>query len=335
MAQEYSDYGIERALAESNDVDWSKVGNPAPSEVLTRLKDGEPFHPIMPDLDLAEDEIFEPAPRATPPDMPMDERAKAVGAKILPIILATKDITLAGIRIVDHQGVVVASSGAIDESGIPFEYGMSLANWPEVRSALAGTPHALIRRRESDNSRTKVDSISRGKRVRVFVALPVIFQDRILGAVVLSRTPMDVMKTLYKNRFHILNAGILLILIVILVSVFIALTISRPVRQLIDQARRVSRGERGAVTPLLHPGTHEVAMLSGELSKMATELEERADYIKDFAARVSHEFKTPLTAIRGAVELLSDHKGDMTAEENERFLGIIQKGCRFVVVLPV
>ncbi len=320
MAQEYEDYFSK--FITGGAFAWEAVGKPAPKDVLDRLNDGEPFHPILPDLDLAEDKVYGPAPKAAPGHA-MDAAAKAVGEKLLPVILATKDITLAGIRVVDHRGVVIASSGDAGENGVRYEYGMSLAAWPEVKSALRGIPHALIRKRQSDNFRPKWNSVSRRKRVRVFTALPVIYKGRILGAVLLSRTPMDVMKTLYKNRFHIVDAGIMIIFVVVLVSIFTALTISRPVGQLIEQARRASRGERGAMTPLARPGTYEVAQLSGELSKMAAELEERADYIRDFAARVSHEFKTPLTAIAGAVELLRDHKGDMTPEENERFLSII------------
>ena len=44
-----------------------------------------------------------------------------------------------------------------------------------------------------------------------------------------------------------------------------------------------------------------------------------------FASNVSHEFKTPLTSIRGAVELLKDHFADMSPEDRERFLHILEQ----------
>jgi signal transduction histidine kinase len=50
----------------------------------------------------------------------------------------------------------------------------------------------------------------------------------------------------------------------------------------------------------------------------------RADQIRrDFVANVSHELRTPLTAIRGYVEALAEE--DSTAEERQRFLGIVAR----------
>jgi signal transduction histidine kinase len=53
---------------------------------------------------------------------------------------------------------------------------------------------------------------------------------------------------------------------------------------------------------------------------MAARIERRSRYLRDFAAAVSHEFKTPIAGIRGALELLEDHEETMSAEERRRFL---------------
>ena len=53
---------------------------------------------------------------------------------------------------------------------------------------------------------------------------------------------------------------------------------------------------------------------------MAERIERRSGYLRDFAAAVSHEFKTPLAGITGAVELLQDHFETMSAAERRRFL---------------
>ena len=38
---------------------------------------------------------------------------------------------------------------------------------------------------------------------------------------------------------------------------------------------------------------------------MAARIERRSRYLRDFAAAVSHEFKTPIAGISGALELLA------------------------------
>jgi signal transduction histidine kinase len=111
--------------------------------------------------------------------------------------------------------------------------------------------------------------------------------------------------------------------VVLALSLFTSLTISRPVHALIEQARRAARGERGAVTPLRHAGTREIHELSETIAAMAGTLESRAAYIRDFASHVSHEFKTPLTSMQGAVELLREHGEEMSGGEREKFLGMV------------
>ena len=64
----------------------------------------------------------------------------------------------------------------------------------------------------------------------------------------------------------------------------------------------------------------EIRALYEDFRAMAEAIERRSRYLRDFAAAVSHEFKTPLAGIEGAVELLQDHDDDMSADERRRFL---------------
>jgi len=67
----------------------------------------------------------------------------------------------------------------------------------------------------------------------------------------------------------------------------------------------------------------EIRQLYEDFAAMAEAITRRSRYLRDFAAAVSHEFKTPLAGIGGAVELLQDHGESMKPEERARFLANI------------
>ena len=275
--------------------------------------------PLLPRLDISRERVLPAAPDARPAAGEADPHAVAAGRLLAPVLHESGRVTLAGIRVVDRRGVVVATSRS--------ELGLSLGHREEVLRALAGEPVSLLRRRVSDEPSPPLRSISRGERHRVFVALPIEDRGEVIGAVVLSRTPLDIAKALYLNRRPLLVGAAVLLLVVAVVAILTSLTISRPVRALTRQAEQVTRGTRGAVAPLAEPGTHEVARLSEALSTMSETLERRADYIRSFAGHVSHEFKTPLTTIRGTVELLREHLDGMTPYERARFLGHVDEAA--------
>ncbi len=274
------------------------------------------FHPIEATLDLSLDPIL-PAPekgRAVP--QRADRVARAAGERISPALREAQRVTLAGIRVVDYQGVVVGTTRT--------ELDLSLTHREEVRRALRGQNVSLMRQRISDEPSPPLDSISRGTQLRVFVALPIVHEDRVWGAVVLSRTPQAVSQSLYNIRWFILWGALAMLAAIALISMLSSRTITRPMEELIQQAERVARGEKGAATPLANPGTLELRQVSEAIARMAAALEERSHYINTFARGVSHEFKTPLASMRGAVELLRDHLDEMTEEERDRFLGNLE-----------
>ncbi|WP_430682299.1 HAMP domain-containing sensor histidine kinase [Mesorhizobium australafricanum] len=267
-----------------------------------------PYEPVEPRLDLASDDVMPTRPAALPATP--DPAFAAIGARLDGILDETQKTTLAGFRLLDPHGVVIAGGD---------EVGQSLGGVEEVRTALSGTYASELRLRIPDQPPPPLYSVSRGTRVRVFVALPVELDGRVAGVVYLSRTPNNIVKHLYGERGKVTLAAIAILGGTLLIALVFIRTVSRPIYALIDRTKRIAAGDREAIRPLDHHGTREMAALSTAFLDMATKLQARSDSIQTFATHVSHELKSPLTAIQGAAELLRDSGGAMDEAERRRF----------------
>ncbi|MBQ9765039.1 MAG: HAMP domain-containing histidine kinase [Lachnospiraceae bacterium] len=69
------------------------------------------------------------------------------------------------------------------------------------------------------------------------------------------------------------------------------------------------------------PGHDEIGTLAGTLQYMAHELDKSKDYQKKFIANISHDFRSPLTSIKGYIEAILD--GTIPPEMQERYLNIV------------
>jgi signal transduction histidine kinase len=165
-----------------------------------------------------------------------------------------------------------------------------------------------------------LSSISRSSGIRVFVCVPIVNDNRVLGAVLLSRTPTSILQALYGKRYLLAQAALVILAVVVAVALFASRMIARPLAGLARDAERIAQGEPNTLAEAPTPRTHEIAKLQASVIAMAQSLEQRAAYVSELSRHVSHEFKTPLTAIRGAVEVLRDHGGEMTEHERARFL---------------
>jgi signal transduction histidine kinase len=279
------------------------------------------WRPITPSLDLDQNPLLpiEPPPQKTISNKTSTQSSyQTIGRTLNPILKEAQKYTLSSIQVVDEQGEIFSSTN--DE-----QLGLSMMNRDEVKTALTGRHNSLLRLREVKYPSHIYSKISRSGSYRVHVAMPIIIDKTVLGAVVLSRTPQTLWQMMILNRQTIITYLIGAIILVWLISMATALAINRPIAALIEQAKRALHGEKEAVTPLANPITTEVDTLSRTFSALAHNLEQRSTYILEFASHVSHEFKTPVTAIQGAVELLLDHQDDMSAEQQRKFLQNLQK----------
>jgi two-component system, OmpR family, sensor histidine kinase CreC len=271
------------------------LGNEVP--VDARRDPSDRLTPIPPALDLAANDLFVRRPDARPAKILADPSYVEIGARLMPIIVETQKVTLAGFRILDPHGVVIAGRD---------EVGQSLAHIDEVAAALQGQYRAALRIRVPDKAPPPIYSISRGVGVHVFSAMPVIVNDRVAGVIYTSRTPRNIFDHLYQERTKFILAGIAVAFGTIVIGLIFSRTITRPMYELIDRAKRIGHGDRDAFKPLRNYGTREFAALSRNFLDMAEQLSRRSDYIASFSAHLTHELKSPLTSIKGGAELLLD-----------------------------
>ncbi|MFS8035541.1 ATP-binding protein [Xanthobacter sp. AM11] len=287
------------------------------------------YRPILPSLDLARDPILGRRPAAEAAPTPAAPAFAALGARLAADLVAVQKITLAGFRLLDPHGVVIAGRE---------ELGLSLAHVQEVAAALDGQFSAVMRLRVSKHEPPPLYSLSRGTSVRLFVAMPVVVDGRVGGVVYASRTPSNVFKSFHQERGKLAAAGLTILALAALIGFIFQRTITRPIRELMKRTEAIGRGDRASLAPLAHHGTAEFAALSQGFLDTAQALQDRSDFIATFAAHVSHELKSPLTAIKGAAELLRDDLDAITPgmdrADQRRFLDhIISDTARLATIV--
>lgn len=178
-------------------------------------------------------------------------------------------------------------------------------DYEEARAALSG--ETAIRLRAGHGYDTVLS-----------VAVPVQRFKQVLGVLMLTSDSAQIDRNLRSLRFDILKMFALALGVTFLLSIYLAGTISRPLRRLAVAAERVRRGHglgtgragslnSGAqpIIPDMSRRGDEIGELSGALKEMTEALWQRLDAIERFAADVSHEIKNPLTSLKSAIETAS------------------------------
>jgi heavy metal sensor kinase len=116
-----------------------------------------------------------------------------------------------------------------------------------------------------------------------------------------------------RNRFIAVGLGALLLSVVI--AIWLANLISRPLRRMAAVASAVDSGD--LTHRIDYSGEDEVGVLADSFNHMMDRLEEGFRLQRDFVSDASHELRSPLTVLRGRIEQLTDQAGDRDALEAE------------------
>jgi two-component system, OmpR family, sensor histidine kinase ChvG len=160
-------------------------------------------------------------------------------------------------------------------------------NWPEMR-ALKGNVSTAMARLAPDGSHVISAAAQNTKQGNL---------------VLTTRFAPDILGFVRNERFRVGMYFLVVLAISILMSLFLARTIVRPLRHLARSAVRVRMGRAPeVVVPRLPSRRDEIGMLARALSDMSSALRERISATEAFAADVAHEIKNPLASLRSALD---------------------------------
>jgi signal transduction histidine kinase len=187
------------------------------------------------------------------------------------------------VLVTNAMGLVVASNDPT------LTFGTNFSNRPEVATALTGVPAVGER-----SSRTL------GQRL-VFVAVPVLLGDEVLGVVRFSSPQSRIDQAVRDRIVGIVVASSFTLLAAAALAIPFALGIARPITRLTRRTEKLADGDF-SVRADDSSGPPELRELSRSFNVMAGRLGLMVDNQKQFAGAVSHQLRTPLTALRLRLE---------------------------------
>lgn len=168
------------------------------------------------------------------------------------------------------------------------------------------------------NSYESSDDVT-DKEARLIVWAPITYDDIVRGYVCLAVSEDTIQgdMLLYMNVFNIMYLVFVVILLLFFVLVFFGT--AYPVYHLKKAALAYAKSDYGfALYPRLHGEYREVG---AAIQLLAREVQNLEDYQKKFIADISHDFRSPLTSVKGYVEAMKD--GTIPYEMQSKYLDVI------------
>ncbi|SDU25740.1 two-component system sensor histidine kinase CreC [Halopseudomonas salegens] len=189
----------------------------------------------------------------------------------------------------------------------PALIGEDFSNWRDVALTLRGEYGARTTRTTPEDESSS----------HMYVAAPIYHNDELRGVVALGQPTSSLQPFITLAHGYFWQRGGLILLGALLLGAALSIWITRSIRRLVEYVERVRNGERVSAPRL---GERELDRLARATEAMRAEIDGKA-YVEQYVHTLTHEMKSPLSAIRGAAELLQE--GDVPALARERFLANI------------
>lgn len=205
------------------------------------------------------------------------------------------------VYVTDISGIVLYDSDGKDE-------GKDYSRWRDVELTLQGQYGARTTLIKADDPSSAV----------MYVSAPIIYKDHVVGVISLGRAVASQMELVTNARQKLFYVGMITLLAFLFLLVVLSIWLARPFGLTTDLIRIVRH------EGLNHPGRiarRVKALMTVAFSDMRDALAGRS-HTEEYVQTLTHELKSPLTAIRGAAEVLREGP---PPEQRERFANNISE----------
>ncbi len=141
----------------------------------------------------------------------------------------------------------------------------------------------------------------------------------------IARMSRSMERKVFRVKRSLLIQALALIPLAIILATVFSVLITRPMNQLLKTIRNL--GSADFTTPIKVSGPEDISELGKRLDWLREKLAAIDQQKMDFLQHISHELKTPLTALREGVALMEEGiTGPLTADQIE-VVGILKENC--------
>lgn len=171
--------------------------------------------------------------------------------------------------------------------------GADFTHWRDVMLTLEGRYGARTTLADPEDKQSSV----------LYVGAPIRVKGEVAGVLTVAKPTTNINSFLRQAKPQLIKVVALSVMAMVVMGYLVALWITRPIQRMTDYANAVRDGVRAKFPKL---DTTEIGTMGRALKKMQAALEGKA-YVEHYVQQLTHEVKSPLSAIRGSAELLEEN----------------------------
>lgn len=154
----------------------------------------------------------------------------------------------------------------------------------------------------------------------MMIALPIVIDDEIIGAMIINMPIAPIQDTIYILKRQLIYITVILLIVSTAIAFFLAQMFTKPILEIQRVTKKIAIGDFSEILEIGRDD--EIGRLGESINYMRVELSKIEQLRKDLIANVSHELRTPLSLIQGYAEMIRDVSGD-NKDKRDKHVDII------------